>query len=63
MKIKLRLIPKGKKTWVGKKYDDAFLVGFGRDGSLILLTKIKGKPRGKTTGGWSPTFWKVPDSK
>lgn len=63
-----RLVPKSKNNWVGKKYEDAYLLGFGNDKtfgtgrvSLILLTKIKGKKRAISRTSWSPDFWKVPN--
>ena len=59
----IKLIPRKKTSWVGKKYEDAVLVGFGREKSVILLTKMKGKERVKTRTSWTPAFWKVPPIK
>ena len=55
-----RLIPRSKTSWVGKKYEDAYLLGFGRGASVVLLTKIKGKKRSKSRSTWTVSFWKVP---
>lgn len=55
---KIKLIPK-LKNWVGEEYEDALLMGFGRDKNLILLTKRKGKKRSKTKSSWTPRFWKI----
>lgn len=56
----IKLVPKSKHSWVGRKYEDAVLVGFGRNGyGIILLTKIKGKPRAKTKTHWTANYWKI----
>ena len=55
-----KLVPRSKHSWVGKKYEDAILVGFSRDGHLILLTQIKGKPRSTSKSSWTSNYWKIP---
>ena len=55
----IKLVPKSKNSLVGKKYEDAILVGFRRDKNVILLTKIRNKKRSKSRTAWSPLFWKL----
>ena len=55
----IKLVPRTKENWVGKKYEDAILVGLGRDKNLILLVKGKDKKRQMTRTSWTPHFWKV----